>query len=579
MIYLIRNTWEYAGEDRWKLILFSILHSLSFCGMLLQPYAFGRAINALQIHGVENIEPTARWLGLYLTGFFVFELFHRLGQYFVVTTAYRIRQRFVNAMFKRLYNLPLKWHVDHHSGEVVSRVNTAGQSLRNFTFSISNYLESLFLSIGPIIFLVSISWQVALISFVFTLVNLLVVEAMNKKIQKIMHRQNEAEHAFTARLIDFIGNIRTVISFRIGQKTSQELNERYEDCYRENMREHKLNQPRCFIIGFGVIITELVVISYYLWSQRVAMAPIMVGNLVMIMTYFRQISGTFFSITSSFYDTLNWEQSLKAVDPILKAETDDSPEAAVTGWKSLKLQSLRFKYQNKEIFSDLALDLPPHGKVAIVGSSGAGKSTLLHLLAGLYKPDGVRAEIDGEVFNSLVPIKESTLLVPQDLEIFEGSVLYNINFGLEYDRIELERIIETARLQEVIRRLPQGLETDIREKGVNLSGGEKQRLALARGLFFAKSKSLLLLDEITSSVDAHNERFIYKQILDRYRDQTIIATVHRLHLLEAFDTVLVMEEGKIVQQGTFQALIRSKGPFRRLWDKYLVQEQHALVIH
>lgn len=133
-----------------------------------------------------------------------------------------------------------------------------------------------------------------------------------------------------------------------------------------------------------------------------------------------------------------------------------------------------------------------------------------------------------------------------------------------------------ACLDEVIARMPKGLETDIREKGVNLSGGEKQRLALARGLYFAQDKNIMLLDEITSSVDSINERVLMQNIFDNYKDRCIICTVHRLHLLDMFDNVLVMDKGRIVQEGDFSKLIGVEGPFKGLWQKYIMQKNQGI---
>jgi ABC-type multidrug transport system fused ATPase/permease subunit len=128
--------------------------------------------------------------------------------------------------------------------------------------------------------------------------------------------------------------------------------------------------------------------------------------------------------------------------------------------------------------------------------------------------------------------------------------------------------VNAACFDKVLVRLPLGLNTDIREKGVNLSGGEKQRLALARGIFAAKNSSILLLDEPTSSVDAHNELVIYENIFRKYQDRCVVSSVHRLHLLDLFDMVYVFEHGKVVQRGTFRELRRQEGPFANLWRRY-----------
>ncbi|MTI67254.1 MAG: ABC transporter ATP-binding protein [Firmicutes bacterium] len=577
MIYLFKTAWKYAGKDRWKVILFYILHSISLGGELLKPYAFGRAINELQANGIDNLQPTMMWLFIYVGGFFQFEIFHRIAQYFVISTALRNQQRFINNMYKRVYNLSIKWHVDHHSGEVVNRINVAALALRDFSFEQRCYLEYIYLSIGPIIILMGLSWQIALISIVLTVINLIVVEKMNRVIQPILNKKNEYQHSYSARLIDFVSNIRTVISLRLGKRTNKELDKLFNKYYKEFMNENKINQPRCFMISFGLIITELVVITYYLWSHKVGHIPIMVGSLIMIVNYFRKMSDAFFKITSSFYDTLHWKVSLKSVNPIINAMNKnlnkDIYKKDLSNWKHISIKEMNFQYNKGETtLSDINLDILKKSKIAIVGTSGSGKSTLLNLLAGLYKPGNVKLTIDGRKYSNLDLITNTSLLTSQDSEVFENTIIYNITFGLDYDLDEIKKVIDMAQLNEVIERLPDGFNSDIREKGVNLSGGEKQRIALARGLFFSKQKSILLLDEVTSSVDALNERLIYQKIMDNYKYKSIICTVHRLHLLKMFDTILVMDKGNIVEKGNFKYLLNKEGLFKRMWEKYRIDE-------
>ncbi len=580
MFYLFSNTWKYAGEDRWKVVLFYILHSISYCGVLVQPYAFGRAINVLQANGTEELLPILKWLGVYLTGFFIFQIFHHTARYFEMTTAFRNQNRFINDMYDRIYNLPMKWHIDHHSGEVVNRINIAGQAMRDFGFNQHNYIGNMLLSLGPVIVLATISWQISVICLVLTAVNLIVVQKMNKAIHPILHKQNEQFHTYCARLIDFVGNIKTIISLRLKQQTSNELNRRFGEYFLENMREFWINQPRCFIIAFGGILTELTIILYYIWMSKMSQQIIMVGTLVVIVNYFKQMRDAFFEIMCNFYETLRWKASLQAVDPIVnelgRLISSSSIEEHFSSWSDLFIRDLRFKYwEGKHALHDLKLDIGRESKIAIVGLSGSGKSTLLNVLAGLYEPDQVSLFVDGDEHSNIDPLANSTILVPQDSEIFENTIHYNITFGLESSTDELEKVINVAQLREVLNRLPNGIKTDVREKGVNLSGGEKQRLALARGLFFSKEKRIMLFDEVTSNLDAFNERLIFQQILQNYQDRSVICTIHRLHLLEMFDTVLVMDNGRIVQKGTFSELINNEGHFKKLWEKYLIGDKNV----
>ncbi|WBW97037.1 ABC transporter ATP-binding protein [Oceanirhabdus sp. W0125-5] len=576
MIYLFKKAWKYSGEDRWKVIVFYILHTISYSGELLQPFAFGKAINSLQINGVEYLSSTLRWFGLYLVGFFVFQIFHHTARFFEMTTAYRNQQRFINDMYSKVYNLPMRWHTDHHSGEVVNRINTAGLAIRNFGFAQYEYLGNFLLSLGPVIVLTIISWKISAICLTLTTVNLVVVQKMNKIIHPILERQNEHSHAYAARLIDFVGNIKTIISLRLKKETSKELDKKFDGYYKEHMNEFWINQPRCFIIGLGGIVTEFAIILYYLWACRISGEAILVGTFILIINYYKQMRDAFFQITSNFYETLRWKADIESVNPILQSSCEyesDKIQEGISLWNQVSIRNLNFKYdKEKDTLQNIDMDITNDSKIAIVGLSGCGKSTLINILAGFYEPEEVKLFIEYKEYSQLNILSNSAMLAPQDVEIFENTLEYNITFGLDADKGELEKVIDIARLNEVIERLPKGIKTDIREKGVNLSGGEKQRLALARALFFSKGKNMLLLDEVTSNVDAFNERLIFKELFKAYNKSCVICTIHRLHLLDMFDTVVVMDNGRILQKGSFSKLIKTEGYFKKLWEMYLIKD-------
>jgi ABC-type multidrug transport system fused ATPase/permease subunit len=578
--------WKYAGRDRWKLVTLYFLHLLSICGELLQPYAFGMVINSLQTYGLHDPIKTIKWIGLYVGGFFIFQVFHHSGRWFEFNTALKNQQRLVDDVYDKLCTLPLKWHAEHHSGEVVNRVRVAGEALRDFGLSQSNYMENIILTIGPVIILATVDIRIAIISVTLLSINLFVVLKMNKAIESILGRLNENFHVFSARIADFVGNVKTIINLGLGRKTGRDLHRKYDDYYLEFMNEFRINQPRCFIIAFGGIFTEIIIIIFYLWSCRNSGGQIATGNLVMIVNYFRQLRDSFFEITSNFYATIHQVAAIKSVEPISLAaeqnysekhiekykEVFEKDEEGRFNWKSVSVKGLDFKYEDKNsALCNVNLDMVAHEKIAVVGSSGAGKSTFLNMLAGLYKPDNVQLILDGKGYNDIKVIQDMSLFVPQDSEIFNNTIGWNINFGLDADEEKIRRVIKLACLDEVVARMPKGLETDIREKGINLSGGEKQRLALARGLYFVQDKSIMLLDEITSSVDPVNERAIMQNIFNNYKDRCIICSVHRLHLLDMFDKILVMHNGTIVQQGNFSDLTTREGHFKTLWQKYVTQ--------
>jgi ABC-type multidrug transport system fused ATPase/permease subunit len=200
--------------------------------------------------------------------------------------------------------------------------------------------------------------------------------------------------------------------------------------------------------------------------------------------------------------------------------------------------------------------------IALVGESGSGKSTTLALLRGTLVAHVGDVWCDGQKLPGGLPhIAKHCTLIPQEPEIFKGSVLFNITLGVDASEDAVARAVQLARFDTVLARLPNGLATDISEKGVNLSGGEKQRLAVARGLFFVEESGseIVLMDEPTSSVDQRNERLIYQGLRTHFSDRCIVSSLHELALLPLFDEVVVFAHGRVVACGSPKELFGSDG--------------------
>jgi ATP-binding cassette subfamily B protein len=250
----------------------------------------------------------------------------------------------------------------------------------------------------------------------------------------------------------------------------------------------------------------------------------------------------------------------------------DLPGSLPEDWKDITLEHLNFSHresydsrQQAQGLHDLHIHIQRGRKIALIGASGSGKSTLLSLLRGLYVPEaGFQLTVDGKL-QPLERINEAVTLFPQEPEIFENTLAYNVTLGLPFSEEEILQVCESAHFTEVIQQLPEGLNTDIREKGVNLSGGQKQRLALARGILAARDSDLVLLDEPTSSVDPRTEAMIYEGLFRAFSDKAIISSMHRLHLLVHFDYVYVLHQGRVVDEGTFTHLLENSATFQELW--------------
>jgi ABC-type multidrug transport system fused ATPase/permease subunit len=186
-------------------------------------------------------------------------------------------------------------------------------------------------------------------------------------------------------------------------------------------------------------------------------------------------------------------------------------------------------------------------------------------------PEDVNLKVDGKPFG-FESIGETVTLLPQEPEIFENTIAYNITLGLPFSEEEIMQVCEIAQFADVVRHLPQGLDTMIQEKGVNLSGGQKQRLALARGILAARSSTIVLMDEPTSSVDPKTEVQLYDKMFKAFAGKSVVSSLHRLHLLSHFDYVYILRNGQVADEGTFEELRLNSAMFGELWQH---QEERA----
>lgn len=266
----------------------------------------------------------------------------------------------------------------------------------------------------------------------------------------------------------------------------------------------------------------------------------------------------------------NSEELSKDFQPVKSLGTRRLPK----NWSKLKISNLFFSYQPEDgadlHLKDISLVIEKGERIALIGESGGWKTTFLKVMRNLYFPKKLKLFVDDDLIASgFSGISDSISLIPQDPEIFATTIRENITLGVGYSDSRIRAFTDMARFTQVSERLPHKLESSIFEKGVNLSGGEKQRLALARGLLASVDKDIMLLDEPTSSVDFQNELEIFKNVFTAFPKQTIIASVHRLHLLPLFDKVYFFDNGKIIASGTFEELKKTSFEFQKLWKKYI----------
>jgi len=337
-------------------------------------------------------------------------------------------------------------------------------------------------------------------------------------------------------------------------------------------------EMKWFTVSMLTRILSFVVLATYIVVNFLKGAPILVGTISALAGYVQRINEVSYRFADQYGEIVKQKAAIENMEVISNDFHKKKKVKQVDldyHWKELEIRKLHFSYHNKEggdlHLRDVSLSFKRGEKVALVGESGSGKTTFLSLIRGLFEPKHVEVFIDKKrVCNNFDAINDNIALIPQEPEIFSRTIKRNITLGINHKESYLLKFTDMAAFTQVVNRLPNRFDSYIFEKGVNLSGGEKQRLALSRGLLAAVDKPILLLDEPTSSVDAKNEMKIYENIFKAFKQKTIFSTVHRLHLLNKFDRILVFKRGKLVASGTLRELLRSSREFKSLWKKYSI---------
>ena len=544
--YLLRKYWSSVKGSRGRAILIAALYVCAWTCMTLEPFMFGRIISKVQHSPAEallaSVTPIiSTWLALRL----LFDLFFRFAEFLASGLGYRAYINFIKARYSKLARLSLKWHAEHHSGESISRVNKGSYAINDMIAQQWEYSNLVALFAGSLAALFFFSPAVAWLAVAIAALDLFLCSFVNRRLAGLFDRINLVQNKALAVMFDFISNMRTIIILRLEKKTVDDVSRSVEAGYRPTVMAYGVfGQAKWLINSLSITALKVGLVFYYIKDN--SGSPIDAGIIASLFIYLDRFADSFFTSMYIYEKLMKYKADLKNADSIEEAADLLPPENRRFAWKKIELRGVKFSYGGRHaaVLSGIDLAFRRGEKIALMGESGAGKSTLMLLLRGLAQGGGGEVIIDGRAaargFGALAPI---TTLMLQDPEVFEQTIRYNITMGLDYSDAEIEKAIRLSRFDQVLLKLPAGLDTDIREKGVNLSGGERQRLVLARNILAAKSSDIILMDESTSSVDAMNEGFIYDGLLREFKDKTIIASVHKPAVAEKFRRVIRIENG------------------------------------
>ena len=584
---LMRAVWRHVGIYKRVYVLSLISLVIAQCFTLLSPYVFGKLINQVQ-DGVQGQRAFIKGIILCVAYFLITPLtwlFNAPARIYERQTGFFIYRNYLEETYAKVRQLPYSWHQNLHSGQLTDRIRKSASALEDFSTSQFVYMRFMVDFIGPLFVLIYFFPWAGLACLVMGAIAFVVISKFDKYLIPLYKEKNKLAHEEAGMFSDYLSNIRTIITLRLGQITQYELIQRYMAKKIPQWREIRLTEYKwAAISNFADFFVAILLISIIIWMHNGS--PLAIGSVVMLIQYLARFSGLFFNMGAMYQQLVqqatNYSSTLMIEEEFAKHTKQLTYQAQeeTNSWQEMNFKDLRFTYKDKVgralALEDLNFSLKSGEKVALVGPSGSGKSTLMSLLRGLYDPDSVTLEIDGHLYNTTTILRDMTALIPQAPETFENTIRYNITFGVDRPEEEVMKACQIACFDTVLQGLEHGLETDIREKGVNLSGGQRQRLALARGVFGIEQSQLILLDEPTSSLDTATEGQVFDNLFRNFPGKTMIASVHRLHLLPLFDRVIVMQQGRIVEQGRFGDLVKNDGLLRELWLNYQNFTKHQI---
>jgi len=584
VLHLYRDLWRLLRGERHVFVSAVVLLVAAQAVLLAVPVISGHALNALQLHGREGLREAGFWLSTVLLVALSSWALHGPARILERRAALTVRRRMSAALIERLFSLPLSWHSENHSGATAHRIQQSTLALSGFAQSQFIYLNSAVRLIGP---LIALWWLDPVIGYAalggFAVITVSVV-GFDRAMLRLANAENYAERRYTATLVDTLGNANTVYALRQAKAVSARLERRLLAVFEPLRRSIVLNEAKWFTVDICSRVLSSLLVGLFAWlatrpaADGHAAATLLLGSVYMVWEYAQQSSNVICSIASHFQTFARQNadySSAAAITDLAAAEVPATKHSA--NWASLAVRDLTFTHaaqrSEQPALEKVAVTLERGKRYALIGGSGSGKSTLLRVLAGLYSPERISLAIDGGAI-SVAPataasfLRATATLIPQDAELYEGTLAENLSLCESVNGppspAEFVPALEAACATDFIEATGAGLEAPLAERAANWSGGQRSRVALARGVLAAAGSGLVLLDEPTASLDPATEARVYTNLFEMLKDACVISSVHRLHLLENFDAVLVMQAGRLVAQGTVAELALTCKEFQRL---------------
>mgnify|MGYP003691545013 FL=1 len=475
-------------------------------------------------------------------------------------------------MFEHLHNLSLQFHLNRQTGALAKYIDRGTKGidflLRYVLFNVVPTFFEIFL-VAAILFYLYGFWYAFVTLITIGLYSYLTFQITEWR-NAFRKRMNKSDNEVSTKMIDSLLNFETVKYFNNEIYESNRLDESLKEYeLAANQSRHSLsllNIAQTFIIMLGITIM-LVMSAYGIRNGDISIGGFVVINAYMLQLYqpLNFLGSVYREIRQALTDMENMF-SLLDVSPSSKSDLENLPNSNLT---EIRFENVSFDYDvRRTIINNITFKVPDGKKVAIVGPTGAGKSTISRLLFKFYNPKKGNIYINDTNINKVSQESLSKIIgvVPQDTVLFNDTIYYNIAYGNTYStKEEIISAAKNADIHNFIKILPDGYETIVGERGLKLSGGEKQRVAIARTIL--KNPRIFFFDEATSALDTSTEKEIQKNLEKISKNKTTLVIAHRLSTAASADNIIVLDKGVIIEEGSHSELIQKKGKYFEMWEK------------
>ncbi len=560
--------WNFVKEDRGKFIFAALLIFMVEMSSVFTGYLNGMAVESIT---KLMIKESLLYLGIYFVLRLLFD-----GYISTVSSAMlqKIESKLTRKLgfftYKKALNLPAYAFEKTSSGEIINRITNDADTL-SFAFGqLITMFSSLIGSLILIVYIFLNSWIVGIEILVFMLILFLILKKYNPMLKKVHKQRREGQDKFTSLTTESIRGIREIKTLGIKNNLLNDIIEIIKDLFNKSKNEiviwKKLNiMTRLLkaVLEVGVFATCVILLYYEKTTLTFFIA----------MTYYVYRYMWLIENVNNFTQTYQRVVvAITRVNEILQNKLYQDEEFGLVKLKNvngvIEFKNVTFSYPGEEaILKNFNLKLEPNKKIAIVGKSGQGKSTLFNLITRVFNPDSGEILLDGVNINDLTEddLRKQISIIRQEPFIFNRTI--KGNFKLVDKKItlnEIRKYSKTAYLDDYIMSLPKKYNTKLGEGGVNLSGGQKQRLSIARTL--AKNSKVILFDEATSALDNNSQEFIKKAIDNLVSDHTVVIVAHRLSTIMDADIIYVVDDGKVVAQGSHNELLKTSKVYKNLYE-------------